>query len=129
MYVKGWAAPETRAAEERAGLLIEQADALGEPPEDPLLLFTVLYGVAIANFGAFNGDVCRDHAAHFLELAEKQSASLPQLVGHNLVGFTLMITGDIAEGRRHLDQGHRPLSTRFGHDQKVVALSHRARAL
>ena len=31
-------------------LLIEQAEALGEPPEDPLLLFSVLYGFWVANY-------------------------------------------------------------------------------
>ena len=56
--VKGYAAPETKAAVERARLLIEQAEALGEPPEDPLLLFSVLYGFWVANYMAFNGDVC-----------------------------------------------------------------------
>ena len=43
LHVKGYAAPETKAAAERARLLIEQAEALGEAPEDPLLLFSVLY--------------------------------------------------------------------------------------
>ena len=57
IHVKGYAAPETKAAAERARLLIEQAEALGEPPEDPLLLFSVLYGFWVANFVAFNGDV------------------------------------------------------------------------
>ena len=57
IHVKGYAAPETKAAAERARLLIEQAEALGEPPEDPLLLFSVLYGFWAANFVAFNGDV------------------------------------------------------------------------
>ena len=42
MHVKGQAAPETKVALERARLLIEQAEALGEPPEDALLLFSVL---------------------------------------------------------------------------------------
>jgi len=41
-HVKGQAAPQTKAAAERARLLIEQAEALGEPPEDPLLLFSAL---------------------------------------------------------------------------------------
>ena len=45
MTTKGYAAPETKAALQRARMLIEQAEALGEPPEDPLLLFSVLYGV------------------------------------------------------------------------------------
>src|SRR6202040_4321221 len=38
MHVKGYAAPEAKAAVEHARLLIEQAQALGEPPEDPLVL-------------------------------------------------------------------------------------------
>ena len=64
MHVKGYAAPETKAAAERARLLIEQAEALGEPPEDPLLLFSVLYGFWAANIVAFNGDVMRELAAN-----------------------------------------------------------------
>ena len=58
IHVKGYAAAETKAAAEQARLLIEQAEALGEPPEDPLLLFSVLYGFWAANYVAFNGDVC-----------------------------------------------------------------------
>src|SRR5262249_30950890 len=42
IHVKGYAASKTKAAVERARLLIEQAEALGEPPDDPLLLFAVL---------------------------------------------------------------------------------------
>ena len=57
VHIKGYAAPETKAAAERARLLIEQAGAAGEPPEDPLLLFSVLYGFWVANYVAFNGDV------------------------------------------------------------------------
>ena len=78
-HVKGYAAPESKAAVERARLLIEQAEGLGEPPEDPLLLFTVLYGVWAASWVAFNGDVCRDLAAHFLALAETQGAKGPRM--------------------------------------------------
>ena len=57
IHVKGYAAAETKAAAEQARLLIEQAEALGEPPEDPLLLFSVLYAFWVANYVAFNGDV------------------------------------------------------------------------
>ena len=97
IHVKGYAAPETKAAVERARLLIEQAEALGEPPEDPLLLFSVLYGFWVANFVAFNGDVVRELAAQFLALAEKQGATVPLMIGHRLMGTSLMFTGDIAE--------------------------------
>ena len=78
IHVKGYAAAETKAAAERARLLIEQAEALGEPPEDPLLLYSVLYAFWLASFVAFEGDVCRDLAAQFLALAgskERQSHS------------------------------------------------------
>jgi hypothetical protein len=85
MHVKGYAAPETRAAVERARLLIEQTEALGEPAEDPLLLLSVLYGVWIANCLTFNGDVCRDLAAHTLAVAEKQRATVPLIVGHRMM--------------------------------------------
>ena len=77
LHVKGFAAPETKAAVELAHLIIEQAEALGEPPEDPLLLFTVLYGLWVANYVASNGDAMRDLASQFLALAEKQGATVP----------------------------------------------------
>ena len=66
MHTKGYAAPETKAAAERARLLIEQAEALGEPLEDPLLLFSVLHSLWIANTVAFNGAVLRELAEQFL---------------------------------------------------------------
>ncbi len=131
VHIKGYSAPETKAAIDQARLLLEQAEALGEPPEDPLLLFSVLYGFFVANVAAFNGDVCHDIAAHTLELAEKQSASFPRLLGHNNLGGSLMFRGEIAEGRAHFDEAialydpdaHRPLATRFGEDQTVATLT------
>ena len=86
IHVKGYAAAETKAAAEQARLLIEQAEALGEPPEDPLLLFSVLYAFWVANYVAFNGDVMRDLAAQFLALAEKQGATVPLMIGHRAHG-------------------------------------------
>ena len=137
MHVKGYAAPETRAAVERARLLIEQTEALGEPAEDPLLLLSVLYGVWIANCVTFNGDVCRDLAAHALAVAEKQRATVPLIVGHRMMANSLQLMGEIAESRTHYDQAialydpaaHRPLATRFGQDARVAILSLRSLAL
>jgi predicted ATPase len=122
IHVKGYAAHETKAVVEQARLLIEQADALGEPPEDPLLLYSVLYGVWVANYIAFNGDVCRDVAARFLALSEKQGTTIPLMIGHRITGVLLVSTGDFVESRAHLDRAvalydpaeHRPLATRFG---------------
>ena len=137
IHVKGYAAPETQAAVERARLLIEQAEALGEPPEDPILLFSVLYGVWAAHFIAFNGGALRKLAAQFLALAEKQRATVPLMIGHRLMGNSLLLTGDIAQGRAHYNQAlayydpaaHRPLVTRFGQDTRVSVLSYRSFAL
>ena len=63
MHTKGYAAPETKASLDQACSLIERAEALGEPPEDPLLVFSVLYGFWVANLLAFNGEVLRELAA------------------------------------------------------------------
>ena len=104
MHVKGYAASETKAAVERTRLLIEQGEALGEPPEDPTVLFVVLAGAWSANYIAFNGDLIRELAAQFLALAEKQRTTGPLMIGHYFTGVSLMFTGDIAQGRVHLEQ-------------------------
>jgi predicted ATPase len=137
IHVKGYAAPETKAAVERARLLIDQAEALGEPLEDPLLLFSVLYGSWVANYVAFNGDLIRDLAAQFLALAEKQRATIPRMVGHRLMGHSLLCTGEVVEARAHFDRAialydpaeHRCLATHFGQDVRVATLSYRSFAL
>jgi predicted ATPase len=137
MTTKGYAAPETKAAWEQAGLFIELAQALGEPPEDPLLLFSILYGVWVVNRIAFNGDVVRELAAQFLTLAERQRTTVPLMMGHRILGISLLLTGAILEGRGHLDQAralydpaeHHPLATRFGADIGVSIWSYRSIAL
>jgi len=45
---------------------------MGEPPDDPWLPFSVLYGFWAADVSAFNDDICRDLAAQFVVLAEKR---------------------------------------------------------
>ncbi|HWX35738.1 MAG TPA: hypothetical protein VNZ53_51000 [Steroidobacteraceae bacterium] len=137
IHVKGYAAPETKAAAERAHVLIKQAEGFGEPPEDPLLLFSVLYALWIASFVAFNGDVVRELAEQFRALAEKQGTTAPLLIAHRVMGISLLHTGDIAEGRAHYDQSialydpaaHLPLATRFSVEARVSTLSFRAWAL
>ena len=69
-----------------------------------MLLFSVLYGFWAANFVAFNGDVVRELATQFLALAEKQGALDPLMIGHRIMGISLLRTGDIADGRAHLDR-------------------------
>jgi predicted ATPase len=86
---------------------------------------------------AFNGEVMRSLAAQFLALAGKQGTTVPLMVGNRMMGTSLLLTGDIAEGRVHLDRAialydpvqHRPLATRLGQDVRVSILSYRSFAL
>jgi class 3 adenylate cyclase/predicted ATPase len=137
LHIKGYAAPETKAAAERARLLIEEAEGLGEPPDDPLLLFSVLYSFHAANLVTFNGDAICELATQFLALAEQKKTTAPMMIGHRLMGMSLLHTGEIAKGRGHFDRAialydsveHRPLATRFGHDPLVAILCFRSLAL
>jgi predicted ATPase len=137
MHLNGHAAPETKAATEQARLLIEQAEALGEPPHEPLLLFSVLFSLWVLTFNSFSGDLMRERAAQLLALAEKHGDTVQLMVAHRVMGLALTATGNIAKGRAHLDQAmalyeptvHRPLATRFGQDVGVAILSFRSLAL
>ena len=137
MHTKGYASSDTKASLDQARLLIERAEALGEAPEDPLLLYSVLYGFWVASYVAFNGDLVRELAEQFLTFAEKQGGTVPLMIGHRVMGISLLNTGDFAQGRAHLDRAialyepvkHRPLAMRFGQDNRVAALSYRSWAL
>jgi predicted ATPase len=137
IHVKGYAAPETMAATEQAHLLIEKAEALGEALEDPLSKFSVLYSFCIANLVAFDGDSLRRLAADFLASAQKQGSTVPIMMGHRLMGASLLCTGEMREGRTHLNRAlalydpvvHRPLAMRFGQDIRIASLSYRSMGL
>jgi predicted ATPase len=109
--------------------------AIGEPPADPLLLFLLLTGYVVSNGVAGNVKACRDVATSILSLAEKQQASAPLVLGHICVGYSLLLGGEIREGKAHLDQTialydpaeHRLLH--FGIDPRVSALVWRSNAL
>jgi len=99
IHVKGYAAPETKLAVNRARLLIEQAEALGEPPEDPLLLFSVLNGFWLANYVAGNGDAICEVANEFLAIAEKQGTIVPLMARcSKRVNCWLRFTGGLRRG-------------------------------
>jgi predicted ATPase len=96
--------PETRAAAERAVLLIEQAEARGEHPEDPSLLLVALSALQQVNISAFNGDLAREGAARLLALGEKQGTKFSLALGHVITGIVLVYTGNFAEAVVHLNQ-------------------------
>ena len=98
------------------------------------MLFSAIYGLWAVNFVAFKGDICRDLAARFWALAQRQGATTPVLVGHRVMGHSLLKEGDFVQARTHYDKGialydpveHRMLATRFGHDTGVAILSYRS---
>ena len=98
--------PRLKPRRRRSGrvCLIEQAEALGEPPEDPLLLFSVLYGFWATNAVAFNGDALRELAMQLLALAQKQGTTAARLVAHRAMGISLVYTGEFIEAREHLER-------------------------
>jgi predicted ATPase len=102
MHTKGYSAAETQASLENARLLIEQAEERGEPLEDPLILFSILYGFWSVSFQHFNRKAVYDLAAQFLELAEKQRASGPVMVGHRLLGTSFTFCGRLSKRARAL---------------------------
>jgi class 3 adenylate cyclase/predicted ATPase len=137
MHVKGYAAAETKKAAEQARLLIQQAESQGEPPDEPLLLFSVLYGFWVANYVAFDGDVIRELATQFLSLADERQAMLPLVAGHRLMGASSLHAGETVKARTHLDKAielylpaeHRRGAMLFGQDVRVAALFYRSLAL
>jgi len=97
------------------------------------MLFSVLFGSWTAANAAFNGDVVLALAAQFMALAEKQGATGPLMDGHRMMGISLLFTGDIADGRAHLDRAialYDPMQERpVGLDARVASLVRRAWAL
>ena len=77
-------------------------------------------------------------ASHFLALAEKQTSAALLMMGHRLMGLSLMTTGDIVGSLPHYNRAialydpveHRPLAARFaGVDARVSLFIHRSWAL
>jgi predicted ATPase len=134
MHFRGYGAEETRAATLRARTLIEQAEARGEAPEDPLLLFSVLYSLFVANYNSFNASTVTGLAAQFLKRAEERGAATIQMLGHRLAGVAQATVGNFAESFVHSDRviayyspaEHRQLAARFGQDIRVAALCFRS---
>lgn len=136
MHVKGYGAPETKAAVARVRALIERAERLRESPDDPSLLLSALFGQWIVNFISFDGDVARELAARFLAFGEKEGTAVSLMVGHRTMASTLAFMGDLVEARAHYNKAlalyrpaeHRRLMTRFGQDLRVTCLAFRSMA-
>jgi class 3 adenylate cyclase/predicted ATPase len=131
MHVKGYGAPETKAAVVQVKTLIERAEQLGESPEDLSLMLSALFGQWIVNFISFNGDAAHELAARFLAFGRKEGSAVPLMIGHRTMGSTLAFMGDLAAAKVHYNEAlalyraaeHRQLMTRFGQDLRVTCLA------
>ena len=104
-----FAAPKPRLLSSGPRLLIEQAEALGEPLEDPWCFFGPLRVLGGEHFG-FNGKDMIEISRRIMALAERQGATIALMMGHRNLGVALMATGDISEGRRHSTKRSRSTS-------------------
>ena len=106
-------------------------------PEDPLILFAVLYGFWVANRMAFNGPVVCELAEQFQTLAQETDRNSAGHDSAHAYGHFPHARGRSADGRAHLDRvielydpvEHRALATRFGHDVRMTAFCWRSLAL
>jgi tetratricopeptide (TPR) repeat protein len=137
MDTKGRAAPETNASVDQARNLIKRAGELGETLEDPLVMFSVLYGLWNASYITFNGEALHELSTEILALAEKQATTAPVMIGHRLMAMSLLHAGDVTAARTHFDRAialydpaaRRSLAIRFGQDAQVAILAFRSLAL
>jgi class 3 adenylate cyclase/predicted ATPase len=135
IHVKGYSSPEVIVAFEQAGAMIEHAMSLDEPPEDPLLRFSVMYGLWASSYVAIDLDTALARARQFLTAAEAPDATTaPRVIGNRLMGTTLMMLGQFESAQAHLDRAialyvpaqHRPLAARFGQGIGATVLAYRA---
>jgi DNA-binding SARP family transcriptional activator/class 3 adenylate cyclase len=137
MHTSGYASPETRTVLGRARSLVQRAEALGEPPEDPLLFLSVLHGFWVASHVGFDGNAVRELSTEFMALAKKQGTPFALVLANRVMGTSLLYLGDIVGARDHLDKAlalyepakHRSLGARFGQEAGVAILSNRLLAL
>jgi class 3 adenylate cyclase/predicted ATPase len=98
--VTGYSAPETKAVSERAIALCRQT---GQAPR----AFPALYGQWVHSY--VSGDMARAKqlAGDYLELASAHPEPVPRLVGHRIMGTSLLVGGSPTIALDHLDQAWR----------------------
>jgi predicted ATPase len=98
MASKGNADPETVAALERASRLVTETGAVGTP-----FHFFVLYGLWVSNHNAGAIAASLEHAGNFLSSAQSQPSSGPLLVGHRILAYSLIVSGDYRAALEHAE--------------------------
>jgi predicted ATPase len=124
MAGKGYADPEVVAALERANRLVTETGAVGTSVH-----FSVLYGLWVSNQNAGNLAAAIEHATNFLSSAQSQPSSGPLLKGHQMLGQSLLHSGNYPTALAHLETAtslyrpdeHGDSAFRYGQDIGVSA--------
>ncbi len=95
--VRGYSAPETKAASERA---IELCRQIGRTTR----IFPALYGQWVNNYVRGNIAQTTKLATDYLELANTQQEIVPRLVGHRITGTSYLVHGSPTAASQHLEQ-------------------------
>ena len=125
LYCSGQAAPEVERVYARARELYQQ---LGETPE----LFPVLHGLFRFYVGRAEYPTARKLAEQLLSLAQSVQDSAYLITAHMALEFTLLVLGEFAQAREHLEQAitlynpqrHNPRTSGAVGDPKVVCLTY-----
>jgi class 3 adenylate cyclase/tetratricopeptide (TPR) repeat protein len=129
--LSGYDAPDTMAA------LTEAKRLLDSGVGDDLQRFSVLYGLCAANFFAARLEPAHALAQQIVDFAEKQDDAAYKLVGHRLLGTTLVLIGRYREALENLERAEahrnpsrdRLLSYRFANDPGLAILCYKVWAL
>jgi predicted ATPase len=132
MESKGHVHPQVTEVLGHARSLIAETGATGT-----ILHFSVLYGLWVAQYLGGERTAALEQANEFLSLAESQTQPGLLLVGHRLVGSSLIFTGNYPAALSNLDRAvalyrpglHQELAFRFGADMGITAMCSRALAL
>jgi len=125
-FPKGYAHSEVAEALGRARSLILETEGAGT-----IAYFAMLFGLVGVNYIGGKPKAALEYAQEFLSLAQSRGPSELLLIGHQLVGMTLIVIGDYPAALSHLEcavtshkpEEHRELIFRFGGDLGVRALS------
>jgi predicted ATPase len=117
---KGYAAPEVEQVYRRAQVLCQQVG-------DTTRLFRVLWGLLGVYLVRAELQTALKLGEELLELAERLQDAACLLEAHRVLGHTLLVLGQPAQARAHLEQGvalydpqqHRSLALRSGQDPGV----------
>ena len=100
----------------------------------PAGTISILYGVWVWNFAAFDSLATLDLAEQFLTLARQRDETFPLAIGHRIIACSCLWLGtspkrgniSIARAPFTNPTEHRPLVARIGHDLGVMTQCNRA---